>query len=179
MSRIAPGKKPALNILSAPLTRYASSGNVLKQSEKNSDTTELCKVVHEAVTRHDNAPRRHYASHKQRRSFEHVEDCITGHFYILSQHLLGQPGFGVFLTSKSVGDDCEKLNVSQMIATLKDVSTAESGQDHILHTVSGLFTRMMNQGTYQKIASAILYCVPLIFRSGKSPSIFALPGSCQ
>lgn len=131
--------------------------------------------MHKAVTRHDQAPRRHYASHEQRWSFEHVEDCVARHFYIWSQHPFDQTKFGVFLTSQSVGYDCDNLKVSQMIATSKDVSTAISSQDHILDTVSRLLTRKMNRSTYQKIASAILYCVPLILRSGKSPSIFALP----
>lgn len=67
-----------------------ASENVLKQSQKDSDTTELSRVVHEAMACHNQAPRRHYASHEQGRSFEHVKDCVTGHLYILSQHLFYQ-----------------------------------------------------------------------------------------
>jgi hypothetical protein len=53
MSKIAPGKKPALNELSAFGTCYTQFENILEQSEKNPDTAELLKVVYEAVARHD------------------------------------------------------------------------------------------------------------------------------
>jgi hypothetical protein len=53
MSKIAPGKKPALNELSASGTCYTDFENILEQSEKNPDTAELLKVVYEAVARHD------------------------------------------------------------------------------------------------------------------------------
>ena len=92
MSKIAPGKKPALDELSASRTRHAASGDILEQSEKNSDTTELLKVVHEAMARHDQAPSCHYASHEKRRSFEHVEDGVAGYFYfVVSMSSIDQP----------------------------------------------------------------------------------------
>ena len=46
---------------------------------------------------------------------------------------------------------------------------------HILHKVSGLLDMNDHRNSYQKIASAMLYCVPVMWRSGKRPSIFALP----
>lgn len=92
MSKIAPGKKPALDELSASRTRHAASGDILEQSEKNSDTTELLKVAHEAMARHDQAPSCHYASHEKRRSFEHVEDGVAGYFYfVVSMSSIDQP----------------------------------------------------------------------------------------
>ena len=92
MSKIAPGKKPALHEPSVYCTRYAAFGDVLKQSEKNPDTAELLKVVHEAMARHDQAPSCHYASHEQRWSFEHVEDGVAGYFYfVVSMSSIDQP----------------------------------------------------------------------------------------
>ena len=109
ISKIAPGKKPALEELSASWPCYTAFKNILKQSEKNPDTTELLEVVHEAVARHDYAPCCHYASHEQRRSFEHVEDGVTGHLCILSQYPLDQSKVRVRRTSQSVGYDCDNL----------------------------------------------------------------------
>ena len=92
ISKIAPGKKPALHEPSVYCTRYAAFVDVLKQSEKNPDTAELLKVVHEAMARHDQAPSCHYASHEKRRSFEHVEDGVAGYFYFLvSMSSIDQP----------------------------------------------------------------------------------------
>ena len=158
--------------------------NILKQSEENPDTTQFLEVVHEAVACHDQTPRCHYASHEQRRSFEHVEDCVARYFYILSQHLSDQSQVGVRLASQGIGYNCEDLEVSQMIGgrpttSQQPVSRHRNSQEKTRRTyytvVSG--PPMMNNSrrAYQKIAKAMLYCVPLILRSGKRPSIFALP----
>jgi hypothetical protein len=52
MSKIAPGKNPALEGWSAGGTCYAVLEYILEKSEKNSYTTELSEVVHEAVAHH-------------------------------------------------------------------------------------------------------------------------------
>jgi hypothetical protein len=48
-------------------------------------------------------------------------------------------------------------------------------RDTYYATVSALLGANDHRHTYQKIAKAMLYCVPVMLRSGKRPSIFALP----
>lgn len=135
--------------MSASWHCYSAFENILKQSEQNPDTTKLLKVVHEAVARHDNAPRCHYASHEQRRSFEHVEDGITGHLCIFSQHPLDHSKVGVRRTSQSVGYDCDNLEVSQMIAGSEEC-LARVDQDYVLHNVNEILKGTMTTGALTK-----------------------------
>jgi hypothetical protein len=97
-------------------------------------------------------------------------------------------------TSQSVGYDCE-LQVSQVIDEhMQDFrwpgtrripkSREDTRYSRLVLEIQIVPTASLSVGrplksiiwdAYQKIANAILYCVPLIFRSGRSPSIFALP----
>lgn len=51
--------------------------HLLKQPEKDPDTTKLCEIVHEPMAHHHQTPCCHYSAHEDRRSIEHVQDCIA------------------------------------------------------------------------------------------------------
>lgn len=87
MSKMAPGKKPALSnrvSMNQPIDPFRSR-NSLEQSEQHTNTTQLRKVPHKAMAGHYDAPSRDDRAHEYGRSIEQVEDRIAGYLCKLRQ----------------------------------------------------------------------------------------------